>query len=129
MKIPLFLLLISLAVLTAAKHDFKFVREHKHRQTSTDVDRCTDNNSGTTKSGTTNNSGTKNTSGTKKYSGTKNNSGTKTTSGTNNNPSTTPQSSGWVQNPSGKASFTLYDGCQSACKLSTYFHPCSSEPR
>jgi len=86
MKIPLLLLLISLAVLTAAKHEFMFVREHKPRQKSTD------NNSGT-----------------------------------NNNPSTTTQSSGWVQNPSGKASFRKYSNCKSPCKLSTYFHPCSSE--
>ena len=31
------------------------------------------------------------------------------------------QSSGWVQNPSGQASFTAYSGCQSPCKLCTDF--------
>jgi hypothetical protein len=73
---------VSLSVLAAAKHEFKFVRQehnhhhHHHHDTTT----------------------------------------TTTTT-------TTTYSSGWVQNPSGKASFTAYSGCQYACKLSAYFHP------
>jgi hypothetical protein len=31
------------------------------------------------------------------------------------------QSSGWVQNPSGQASFTAYGGCKHPCKLYAAF--------
>ena len=31
------------------------------------------------------------------------------------------RSGGWVQNPSGKASFTAYYGCGTPCKLGAYF--------
>ena len=31
------------------------------------------------------------------------------------------RSGGWVQNPSGNASFTAYLGCGTPCKLCTYF--------
>jgi hypothetical protein len=118
MKLTLTLVIVSLSVLTAAK--LEIVREdkdHHHHECGNQ----------TTHSGNTTYPGTpiQSPPSTPSQSplGTPSNDSTPTTpltpSGT---PSlqvrvdTTTQSSGYVQNPKGSASFTAYSGCQYACK-------------
>jgi len=125
MKISLALVLVSLSALTVAKPGL--VRERKpHGQ------KCATRKSHTTYPGTyppanpatTPNPGATPNSDTNSYQA------TTTLPVTHANPvsytssatpaATTPSSGGWVQNPSGNASFTAYDGCQAACESSIH---------
>ena len=111
MKLTFALVLVSLSVLTAAKQNFvRKHKEHHHHECA--------------------NSTALSVSATNPV--TPLNEGTSTPASTpapTNSPTpkvnaavTTAQSSGWVQNPQGKASFTAYSGCQYACKLRTRPH-------
>jgi hypothetical protein len=109
MKLTLALALVSLSVLAAAKQDF--VRRRKDHYDPSDPE-CTSH------PGSTTNPGTPVPASSSTPSSTLTANGTLTPAST---PSpqveaTTAQSSGWVQNAKGKASFTAYSDCQSACK-------------
>ena len=100
MKFSLALVLVSLSVLTAAKHEF--VRKSKPYSGQ-------QGGNGAPSSVVPANVGTPAKSQTET---------TPAGSGSKTGSTTSKSSSGWVQNPSGSASFSARSGCQSPCKSS-----------
>ena len=129
MKITLSLVLVSLSAVTIAKPGFVRERKHQHHHNQCATRNNTTHPGSTThpaathpvttpNPGTTPNSEANPYQGTTTHSVSRANSASYTSSATNP-AATTPSSGGWVQNPSGKASFTAYSGCQAACESST----------
>ena len=106
MKFSLALVLVSLSVLTAAKHQFV-------RQSKVNLPQQYGNGGPSSVAPSPSNGGNPAKS---QPEATPINSVPKTGSTSGNSPS------GWVQNPSGNASFTARSGCQSPCKSCAHSH-------
>jgi hypothetical protein len=124
MKSALALALVFLSTLAVASHGMVHQRHCTHTHSHTHSHTHTTNNTNTntnTNTGTNTNTNTGTNTNTNTGTNTNTNTNTNTGTGTGTSTTTSHSSDGYVQNPSGNASFTMYNGCGTPCKLCAYF--------